>query len=194
MKNKLLTAILAGAVLTFGWAMVSESAVNDISSEIIRLHILANSNSQEDINLKLKVRDAVLKEANIKSYGSIDLEKIKNICFDEIKRNGFYYDVKVEMGTFYFPTKSYESIMLPAGDYKAVRILIGEAKGENWWCVMYPPLCFDGTSDGKLSQEKLDQLKRGMKSDNYSMISGEKITLKPSFKIVELWQELKQMM
>lgn len=191
MKNRLFISIIIGIIITFGWITVSESAVSDISSGIVRLHILANSNSEEDQTLKLKVRDRLLKEADLVSGKEIDLEEIERICKDEITKNGYNYEVKACFGKFYFPTKTYENISLPAGDYHAVRVLIGKGEGENWWCVMYPPLCYSGSGDGTLTEKELTALKDGMKNDNYKMIENDEIKIKPAFKIVEWWQEIR---
>ena len=190
MKNRLILSVILGCLITFGIITVSESTVSDISSGIIRLHILANSNSDDDQMLKLKVRDRLLEETDNMNE-DIDLKKIKGICRDEIKRNGYDYDVEVCFGKFYFPTKTYENISLPAGDYNAVRVLIGKAEGENWWCVMYPPLCFGQSISGSLSETELEKLKDGMKSDNFKLIEENEIKIKPAFKIVEWWQKIK---
>ena len=113
-------------------------------------------------------------------------------CRDEIDKRGYTSDVRKEFGRFYFPTKTYENITLPAGDYDAVRILIGEGAGQNWWCVMYPPLCFTSETKGEMPQEELEKLRQSMSSENFDLIQNEEqLVIKPSFKIVELWQELK---
>ncbi|MBR2499942.1 MAG: stage II sporulation protein R [Clostridia bacterium] len=191
MKNKFILSIILGLLITFGTIIVSESAIEDISSGIIRLHIIANSNEAIDQNLKLKVRDRILKDFKLCDLEEIDLEQIKEICEDEIKKNGFDYDARVVFGKYYFPTKSYENITLPAGNYNAVRILIGKAEGENWWCVMYPPLCFNTAANGDLDETELNILKQSMKQDNYELIENNEIKIKPAFKIVELWQKIK---
>jgi len=191
MKNRLLLSIILGVIITFGWISVSESAVSDISSGIIRLHILANSDSWEDQNLKIKVRDRLLNETNNASMDKFDLKNIEEICKDEIINNGYDYDIKVCFGKYYFPTKTYENISLPAGDYNAVRVLIGKAEGENWWCVMYPPLCFGTSTKGELSENEMKKLKDGMKNDNFELIEENEIKIKPAFKIVELWQKIR---
>ena len=191
MKNKFILSIILGLLITFGTIIVSESAIEDISSGIIRLHILANSNENWDQSLKLKVRDRVLKGFDFSKSKEINLEKIEKICEDEIKKNGFDYEVRVVFGRYYFPTKSYKDITLPAGNYDAVRILIGKAEGENWWCVMYPPLCFNTAVDGTLGEAELNILKQSMKRDNYELIENSKIKIKPAFKIVEFWQKIK---
>lgn len=131
----------------------SQQAITYDQDKIIRLHILANSDNDVDQALKLKVRDALLaylaplldKAPDRDSARSILLENepaILNIASQTIRGQGANYDVKMELGHFEFPIKSYGNFILPAGNYEAVRILIGNAQGKNWWCVLFPPLCF----------------------------------------------------
>ena len=190
MKNRLILSVILGIILTLGWVTVSESALSDISSGLIRLHILANSDGNDDQLLKLKVRDRLLSEADTSS-GELNLSHIKEICRDEIIKNGYDYNVSVSYGKFYFPTKTYENITLPAGDYEALRVVIGKGEGKNWWCVMYPPLCFSDNTFGSLSSDELTQLKESMKEENFSLIENSEIKLKPAFKIIELWQKVR---
>ncbi|MBE7027582.1 MAG: stage II sporulation protein R [Ruminococcaceae bacterium] len=189
MKNRLFLSIVTALIVIFSWGVVSESTLFDISSDIVRLHIIANSNSQDDQKLKLEVRDRLLNEnfENIK----YDLNKIKEVCEEEISEKGYDYKVTANYGQFYFPNKTYENITLPAGDYNAIKIIIGEGKGENWWCVMYPPLCYSTGTNGGLSEEKLNLLKNSMKTDNYELIENGEIKIKPALKIVEWWQEIR---
>ena len=123
-----------------------------INNKILRLHILANSDSKEDQELKLKVRDKILnfsknslqKLNNKEEAENVlrnNLNEIKNVAESEIESRGYDYPVKVELKKTYFTTRRYENFTLPAGNYDAVRVLIGEAKGHNWWCVMFPALC-----------------------------------------------------
>ena len=132
---------------------------NNLSDAVFRLHVLANSDSAEDQALKLKVRDSLLNYMNdicsnyTKKEEAISLanENKKNfqqIAEQTISENGYNYPVKINIDNFYFPTKNYGDITLPAGFYDALRVEIGEAKGKNWWCVMFPPLCLlDATKE-----------------------------------------------
>ncbi len=189
MKNKLILSVITAAIVTIAWGIVSENTLFDISSGITRLHIVANSNSETDQTLKLKVRDRLLCEDVGKING--DLSKIKEVCENEITENGFEYSVSADYGTYYFPSRTYENITLPAGDYRAIKVIIGEGKGENWWCVMYPPLCYSGATDGKLSEEKMNLLKNCMDKESFELIENSGIKIKPSLKIVELWQKIR---
>jgi len=167
-----------------------EEISSDINSNIVRLHILANSDTVFDQELKLKVRDRLLNEASNRPDLLSD-DQILSICRDEIKQSGTLYAVKVERGKFYFPQKQYDSISLPAGTYNAVRIKIGSGQGENWWCVMYPPLCYG--ADGQITDSTTaETLQKKLHPASYAIIcEGDSITIKPGFKLVELWQKFK---
>ena len=129
-----------------------ENSCKGIREEILRLHVIANSDSDADQQLKLKVRDAVLLSGEAIFSGSEDIisaqgkisektDVLLNSAREIIYNLGYDYDVKIELKRSYFPTRVYDDLTLPAGYYKAVRIIIGEGKGKNWWCIMFPPLC-----------------------------------------------------
>lgn len=129
----------------------AETAFNQ--SNLIRLHILANSNSPVDQDLKLVVRNAVLVAVDDLFSGVLEKKQARELIeanWDSIKetalytiaQQGFDYDVSLQLGNFAFPDRSYAGLTLPSGDYEALRIIIGEGKGDNWWCVLFPPLCF----------------------------------------------------
>lgn len=154
-----------------------------ISDKLIRFHVIANSDSPEDQNLKLKIRDRILKEmggefghsTSVESSRQIikhNIDKIEEMAREEIIKNGKNYDVVAILGQDKFPTKSYGDLTLPSGEYEALKVVIGEGKGKNWWCVMFPPLCFvdithsrttgnmnqildEGNKDGKVQEIKL---------------------------------------
>ena len=162
MRKELL--VIAAMLLLFsfvsgGWSIVlsgsniQKSATDLNHGELIRFHVIANSDSPYDQNLKLKVRDAVLdylgpmlKEASSTS-GAREViarngETIIRISDRILAENGVAYRTNIDIGTFEFPVKTYGAFTVPAGEYEAVRILLGEASGKNWWCVLFPPLCF----------------------------------------------------
>lgn len=137
----------------------AQNISTDIANSVFRLHVLANSDSQEDQDLKYKVRDSLLDYmnticANCKTKNEAILlvnnnkNKFQEIASETIKQEGYNYNVKINIGNFEFPTKNYGDISLPAGFYDALRVEIGEAKGQNWWCVMFPPLCFVDITSG----------------------------------------------
>ncbi len=145
----------------------SQCFYKEMQENIIRLHILAKSNSPEDQEIKLAVRDEVLSATK-----NIDVKDTKNFLTiaqetanQYLKDNNIPYRAKGEMGYFHFPKKEYENITLPAGKYKGVRIVLDEGKGKNWWCVMYPPVC-TATND-----EALNMLKNSLSDNNYDIIT-----------------------
>lgn len=193
--NKLTLSLLIGLA-----AAVFISSVQNFSEDydnlrhgMIRLHILANSDSEEDQAVKLKVRDAVLAESSgwFKSCKTLDdtrsviedkLPEIKAIAERTLLENGFDENVRCELTHMDFDTREYDSFTVPAGDYEALRITIGEAAGYNWWCVLYPPLCLPAASeraDAKdyFTLEELDILEN---PEEYEI----------KFKCVEWYQEL----
>lgn len=175
----------------------AKTVSRDLETNFFRLHILANSNLKEDQELKLKVRDNIIEYMNSLSYINLskedaikltneNLDKIKEIAENTIIQSGYNYTVDVEIGNFYFPTKHYANVSLPAGYYDALRIKIGKAEGENWWCSLFPPLCFTDISSGVIDTDDLNALEENLSKDEFEIITGnnEKITFK--FKLVEL--------
>ena len=171
----------------------------DISDNVFRLHVIANSDSKEDQNLKYIVRDNVLDYvAQISTTASSKediinilqnhLTEIEAIALDTIRKNGFDYSVCVEIGNFSFPTKKYGDIILPPGYYDSLKIQIGEATGQNWWCVMFPPLCFVDVTSGIVPEESKELLQSNLSEEEYNLISKESTDVKVKFKIVEVLQ------
>lgn len=170
----------------------------EISNNIFRLHIIANSNSYEDQNLKYKVRDNILKymnSININSTSKSDtiktvnehLNDFKQIALNTIKENGYNYDASVEINNIYFPTKKYGDITLPNGYYDALRIKIGNSEGQNWWCVMFPSLCFIDVTSGIIPEESKELIKENLSEEEYNLINSNSsdINIKFKFKIIE---------
>ena len=174
----------------------------NISDNVFRLHVIANSDSEEDQNLKYKVRDAVLEYMNnLASNCSSKDEVIKlanehqnefyKIAKQVIQENGYNYDVNIRIGNFEFPTKTYGDISLPAGNYDALRIEIGEAKGQNWWCVMFPPLCFVDVSSGVVPDESKEIMQKNLDEEEYNLISDTESTdVKFKFSLIEFFQNI----
>ena len=177
-----------------------DAVSNNISEGVFRLHVIANSDSKEDQELKLKVRDELLSYMNIISKDSTSKQEAMQIANEHkeeftqiaekvIKENGYNYTVNVQIGKADFPTKYYGDITLPAGTYDALKVQIGEAKGQNWWCVMFPPLCFVDVSTGIVPDNSKQELKQSLDDEEYDLISktdDNEISFK--FKIVELFQ------
>lgn len=174
-----------------------------LSDEIFRLHILANSDSEEDQILKLKVRDRILEYMETLTQNVSDKQTVielskqhtddfKKIAENVIEENGYSYDVTIEIGNFYFPTKYYGNISLPSGNYDALRIKIGNAEGQNWWCSLFPPLCFVNISSGVLNEENSEYLKNTLTEEEFNLISSSSSDIDFKFKIVELFNSKNQ--
>ena len=180
----------------------AENLSSGIADSVFRLHVIANSDSQEDQNLKYKVRDNLLEYLNsISSNANSKEEIIKivnehkndfyNVAISTIKENGFDYDVNINVGNFLFPTKTYGDISLPSGSYDGLRVEIGTASGKNWWCVMFPPLCFVDVSSGIVPDSSKETLQNNMSDEEYKIISDSTSEFKFKFKILELFQNAK---
>ncbi len=212
-KIKLFLFILP---LLFIYTLIcSISYVNAISTDlqknVFRLHVIANSDSEDDQNLKLKVRDNVIKYMNTLcskttskeeaiEIANAHLNEFKKIALNTIKENGYNYDVNISIDNVFFPTKTYGDISLPEGYYDALRIKIGKAEGKNWWCVMFPPLCFVDVTSGIVPDDSKELLKENLSQEEYDLIcngnsedlNNSDITFK--FKIVELLNNTKMML
>lgn len=205
MKNKV-TIILVLILLILAYTCIcafsyAENVSTDIANSVFRLHVLANSDSEEDQALKLKVRDNLLKymneicvdcknkeEAIAKVYEYQD--NFKKIALDTIYSEGYSYDVNINIGNFEFPTKQYGDISLPAGFYDALRVEIGEAKGQNWWCVMFPPLCFVDISSGVVPDESKEMLEDTLSTEEFALVSNDSdLKIKFKFKLLEFFTE-----
>ncbi len=185
--------------LIFSAYSYASSISSDLSKSVFRLHVIANSDSDEDQSLKLQVRDKLLDymnsiTANVSSKDDAikiaqDHQKDFQIIAEQtILDKGYSYLVTVEIGNYEFPTKHYGDITLPSGYYDALRVKIGDACGHNWWCVMFPPLCFVDVTSGIVPESSKDQLKENMSSEDYSIISNDNSLTEFKFKIVELFK------
>ncbi len=165
----------------------------DIPNEVFRLHILANSDSTDDQNLKVKVRDRVLlytenlfksatSKENAETLISDNLQDISNVAYKEVVDNGYNYPVKAEITNMYFATRYYENYTLPSGMYDALRITIGSGEGHNWWCVMYPSICVSS------EKEQDEKAKETLNENQYDIVREEQYQYK--FKIVEIFEQI----
>ena len=172
-----------------------ENDCKGIREDILRLHVIANSDEDYDQELKLKVRDALLISGEKVFSGSEDIISAENSITDQkdillysaeetIKNLGFDYDVKIEIARSYFPTKTYGELTLPAGYYKALRVIIGEGKGKNWWCIMFPPLCLPAATDNK-------EVIRDFLSDKEMKIVSSDPKVEVRFWLVEKYYQVK---
>ena len=208
MKKKLnfifILTILIFLYITLLSFKYSQAISTNLSDSVFRLHIIANSDSSADQELKLKVRDNIIKYMNtltasssnkseVISIASNHLNSFKEIALNTIKENGYNYNVNVEIGNFYFPTKTYGDISFPSGNYDALKIEIGEAIGQNWWCVLFPPLCFVNSSTGIIPDDSKNTLKDTINSESYEIINEGNSSndntsdIKIKFKIIEFF-------
>ena len=182
LKNSKFKMIITLSFLLFIYTSIcafsyAEYISTDISNSVFRLHVLANSDTK-----KYKVRDSLLNYMNSicnncsnkeEAISLVEKNKdtFKQIALDTIHNEGYNYDVNINIGNFDFPTKTYGDISLPAGSYDALRVEIGEAKGQNWWCVMFPPLCFVDVSSGIVPDESKEFLDENLTDEEFSIVS-----------------------
>ncbi len=189
---------IIGAIFFANFVSFAER-IDTLREDVLRLHILANSDSDEDQELKLKVRDALLAQSDelfsgcdtpeeIRARAIAQKETIRLLAQAVVEENGCDDQVKVQLVHMQFDEKQYEEISMPAGEYDALRILIGEAEGHNWWCVMYPPLCIPAASDVTAD---MDAAAYYFDDETMEILeNAPKFEVK--FKCVEWWDALKE--
>lgn len=177
-----------------------ELVYEDIVNEIIRFHVIANSDSEEDQNLKLKVRDKVIEYVSGNLKNCQDLSEARKFIIDNkdnieyiaksvVNENGYSYEVTSMLSIENFPDKAYGDLIFPQGEYEAYRILIGESKGQNWWCVMFPPLCFvDGTKDA-VDSKNIEEMLINEKKHSNKKSKNKNNNIKFKSKILEILSE-----
>lgn len=194
--KRLLTALLIGLSALGLTMQYSHTVSADLRSGVYRLHVIANSDTTYDQQLKLKVRDEVIKTLNTlvgdnatreqtRAVAEANLELLCTEASRVIRECGYSYSVTVRTGSFHFPTKDYGDVSLPEGKYDGLQVIIGSGKGQNWWCVLYPNLCF---VDGVVSMPEDSEAKLGksLTADQMSIISGDD-SVKLKFKILEIF-------
>lgn len=204
MKEKLKKAGFVSAVLFvcglmyfYGKATDEQKMQREIAKEVIRLHVVANSDSGEDQKLKLEVKEEILSllreqmredqtvtaaQQTIRDH----LDEIEEAAGRYIRDRGYDYPVKAELGTCYFPVKEYGDLTFPAGEYKALKVNIGKSEGKNWWCVMYPTLCFVDSTYQVVPDESKEKLKDNLTEEEYdSLLSGGE-DVEYGFKIIDV--------
>jgi len=203
-------AIICGftitTVITLAGERYSRGVTDELSTHFIRFHLIANSDTVEDQQMKEHIKDSVLAYMSplLKESESIEETRkiirdessnIEDIALDVIKQWGKEYNVNIVLEKADFPTKQYGDISLPAGKYEACRIIIGEGQGKNWWCVMFPPLCYVDVASGIVPKDQKEKLKDTISQEEYDLItkststSKEDMPIKFKFKIVELFNE-----
>lgn len=189
------TLLLALAVGLASGAMALQTG-QELSDRVVRLHVLANSDSEEDQALKLKVRDRVLAYTEPILEGSADrreaeallrgqLLELERVAQEEIRANGYDYEVSARLEDTAFPTREYEGFHLPAGRYLALRLVIGEGAGKNWWCVVFPPLCAAAAEEVPAAA-----LAAGLSQEQVGLITEENQGYVLKSKLLEFWGEV----
>ena len=208
--KKILSVLILGVMCLFivgsslntrqALGVTEENIVEDISEKLIRFHVLANSDSDIDQDLKLRVKDEVLKYISPILNESQSLEEsreilkredknIIKIAEDYIKSQGFDYTVETTLTRENFPVKEYGNIVLPQGEYEAYRILIGEGKGQNWWCVMFPPLCFIDVTKGQVAYDETEEkMKDVLSEEEFKSVNKKENNVKFELKIIDLFK------
>lgn len=190
-------ALLLALAVTILWGAASLGQQEELGRKVIRLHVIANSDSPEDQALKLRVRDRVLARAQEILEQSADMaqaEQALTAALPELTREaretlaaeGCAQPVQARLEPAEFPTKDYDGFSLPAGKYLALRVIIGQGAGQNWWCVVFPPLCTAAASD--VPAVALDA---GLTDQEVALITEADEGYILKFKSVELWQTLK---
>ncbi len=186
-----------GLTLTAGvWSSASASA---LAGQVLRLHVVANSDTQEDQVLKLQVRDAVLEQADLLLEDVTDRGEAEAVLSQQLQAlaeagaavvagAGYDYPVSASLEECWFPTKVYDGFSLPAGTYRALRIVIGEGGGQNWWCVVFPPLCLASVTE----EVAATAAQAGLSEDQVSLITGRDGGYVLKFKLIEWWDSLIQ--
>lgn len=208
--KKILSVLFLGVICLFvvgsffntrqALGVTEENIVEDISEKLIRFHVLANSDSDIDQDLKLRVKDEVLKYISPILNESQSLEEsreilkredknIIKIAEDYIKSQGFDYTIETTLTRENFPVKEYGNIVLPQGEYEAYRILIGEGKGQNWWCVMFPPLCFIDVTKGQVAYDETEKkMKDVLSEEEFKSVNKKENNVKFGLKVIDLFK------
>ncbi len=196
LSKKIKISVTVGIVVAILFSICSFAKTSEeVRSDVLRLHVIANSDTSVDQNLKLRLRDYILQEGKDIFNGSVNVEnaveKIEPVL-PELEKSakafvnqaGFDYDVKISLSNEYFTTRTYETVTLPAGKYLALRVVIGSGEGHNWWCVMFPPMCVPAA-------DKKDEIENVFSEKEIKLVES-KPKYEPRFKVVEIYEQLKE--
>lgn len=196
LSKKIKISIIVGIVVAILFSICSFAKTSEeIRSDVLRLHVIANSDTSVDQNLKLRLRDYILQEGKDIFNGSVNVEnavekiepvlpELEKSAKEFVNRAGFDYDVKISLSNEYFTTRTYETVTLPAGKYLALRVVIGSGEGHNWWCVMFPPMCVPAA-------DKKDEIENVFSEKEIKLVES-KPKYEPRFKVVEIYEQLKE--
>lgn len=203
-RNSLAAAacLLAGMMLWLVDLSAPDRALAErLKDQVLRFHVVADSNRKEDQELKLAVRSYLLEEicrgvepdaskeellSYLESEGPVLTEKTDRF----IQEQGFSYTARLEIGESRFPTKRYGDMVFPAGEYEAVKVVLGNGKGRNWWCVLYPSLCFVDTTQAVVPDPSKEQLQNLLSGEDYESLFSFHPDIQISFRLAEWWEAL----
>jgi len=188
-------SLLFALCVTLCTGLYAKAEQNQLACELVRLHVIANSDSDSDQNAKLKVRDSILEIltpqlegiSNISEAEAVINKSIPQLCqaaTQSLQESGKYYPASAKLCVESYPTRNYDGFSLPAGDYASLQIILGEGKGHNWWCVVFPPLCMASVEDEHAFSE--------LPKDSRELITSDGSGYKFKFRIIELYGEVKQ--
>lgn len=198
-KKLLIIFVLFLLYFIFNSISYSFSISHDLESNLFRLHIIANSDSEEDQNLKLFVRDNVINylknyqfsnKNELITFLKTQEKELNQVIQSAINQKGYNYNFTIEIGNSFFPQKKYENIILPSGYYDGLKIKIGKAEGKNWWCVLFPPMCLINESTCELPKESELILENSLSEECNSIVSSDTQKYKFKFKIVDFFNNL----
>lgn len=189
-------SLLVGLICAFAIGAWAQKSQKELSDKLLRLHVVANSDSDEDQALKLATRDMILEMSEPLISGAKDVNEAADVLIEnlpeiieraqeEVHALGYDYDVRAEIKDEDFPTRDYEGFSLPAGTYRALRVTIGEGGGRNWWCVVFPPLC------GQYSDFTDAAKQAGLNDDEIALIA-DSDGVKIKFKCIEIFEKVKK--
>ena len=190
---------MVGVAVAILCGMWLDGEQRTLAQHVIRLHVIANSDSAEDQALKLLVRDEVLKQADglypegadvqtARQCMEGNLDRLAQVGRQVVREQGYDYPVSAAVKQVWFPTKQYDGFALPAGNYTALQIVIGEGSGQNWWCVVFPPLCLGSVTEEMEAAEQVGSFTPGQTA----LITGESGGYVVKFKAIELWERFKR--
>lgn len=188
-------SLLVALCVTFCTGLFAKAEQSRLSGELIRLHVIANSDTGSDQSAKLNVRDSVLQILTPQLEGASSVAEAESLIRSTLPQlcraaqtsllsDGKFYSVKAELCRESYPTRSYDGFALPPGEYVSLKLILGEGKGHNWWCVVFPPLCMASVEDRDAFS--------GLSAENEKLITGDGSEYRVKFKIIELYDELKQ--
>ena len=157
----------------------------ELAEKVLRFHVRANSNSREDQSLKLKVRDAIGEQLSVQLKGVTDMEECRRVVTENMRtivktaervigQEGYHYPVESKLANVEFPEKTYGVYTFPAGSYEALEVIIGSGMGQNWWCVMYPNMCFAGSTYEVIEEDAKQSLQKTLTPSEYESIMEKK--------------------